>query len=89
MGNLLKFLLLALVVVWLWHSPALRKLRNGQTAKRPAPPEPKPGAEHSPKSSTDTIVSCSHCGLHVPEAEALHNARHQHFCSAAHRDLHP
>jgi uncharacterized protein len=82
MGTLLKFLLLALAVVWLWHSPALRGLRKGQTAK---PPDTK----LKPKQSPDTIVSCSHCGLHVPEAEAFHNARQQPFCSAAHRDLHP
>jgi uncharacterized protein len=87
MGTLLKFLLLALAVVWLWHSPALRSLRNRQTAKPPAPPETKPKPE--PRQSPDTIVSCSHCGLHVPEAEAFHNARQQPFCSAAHRDLHP
>jgi uncharacterized protein len=85
MGTLLKFLLLALAVLWLWHSPALRGLRTGQTTKPPAPPDNKPKAKPSP----DTIVSCSHCGLHVPEAEAFRNARQQPFCSAPHRDLHP
>ena len=78
MGSLLKFLLLALAVVWLWHSPALRGKRSGHASKPP-----------KPKQSPDTIVSCGHCGLHVPEAEAFRNARQQPFCSAAHRDLHP
>ncbi len=85
MGTLLKFLLLALVVVWLWHSPAVRGLRTGRTTRSPAPPDTKRQTSPSP----DTIVSCVHCGLHVPEAEALRNARQQPFCSAAHRDLHP
>ena len=46
-------------------------------AARGNPPRPKPGAQ--------AMVSCAHCGLHLPRAEAVSDAGGRLFCSEAHR----
>ncbi len=88
MGTLLKFLLIALVVLWLLYSPAVR----GKILGRPAPGKsPKPSgsdkAQPSPPAGPlDTMVACAHCGVHLPAAEAVTDAQGHPFCSTAHRD---
>ncbi len=87
MGALLKFLLLALAVFWLWHSPALRGKKPGQVKpNRPQQPQPSPQKGAGP---TDTMVACAHCGVHLPTSESVRNSRGDTFCGTAHRDLHP
>jgi uncharacterized protein len=39
-------------------------------------------------SGAEDMVTCAHCGVHLPRSEAL-AARSLHFCSAAHRDEAP
>jgi uncharacterized protein len=31
------------------------------------------------------MVSCMHCGVHLPVSEALQDGAGRHFCSEAHR----
>jgi len=39
----------------------------------------------SPSNQSEKMVKCEHCGLHLPEKEALtHNGNH--FCSQQHLD---
>ena len=71
----MKFLLLLIAVfVLLW-------LRRGslQRARRP-PSAPKPPGAEPPQA----MLSCAHCGLHLPRDEAL-PGRGGVFCGAAHR----
>jgi uncharacterized protein len=35
------------------------------------------------------MVSCAHCGLHLPEADALPGPDGAHYCSEAHRRAGP
>jgi uncharacterized protein len=35
--------------------------------------------------SSEAMVACAHCGVHLPRSEAL-DARGLHYCSVAHRD---
>ncbi len=71
----MKFLLLLIAVfVLLW---LLRGLL--QRARRP-PPAPKPPGAEAPQ----PMLSCAHCGLHLPRDEAL-PGRGGVFCDAAHR----
>jgi uncharacterized protein len=71
---MLKYLLLAIVIIWLFYSPALRGRRTGQVpAKRPAPP------------AAEAMVQCAHCGVHLPAGDALLDAKGQAYCSVAHR----
>jgi uncharacterized protein len=39
-------------------------------------------------SSAEEMVTCAHCGVHLPRSESL-AARGLHYCSVAHRDLPP
>lgn len=65
------FFALLVAIAWVWF---VRK-RHKPDAE-PLPPEA-PAVEH--------IVQCVHCGLRVPEGEAL-LADGKHYCSEAHRD---
>lgn len=78
---MLKYLLLALIVLWLFYSPAIRGrlIKPRHTGKPKAPPTTVPPQE---------MVRCAHCGLHLPAAEALVHAG-QPYCSAAHREAGP
>jgi uncharacterized protein len=72
----MKFLLLLFAVfVLLWL------LRGSlQRARRPPPSAPKPPGAEPPQ----PMLSCAHCGLHLPRDEAL-PGRGGVFCGAAHR----
>lgn len=92
---MLKFLLLLALVVWLWYSPAVRRLWRKPAAKPPettTPPSPGPSATSQP-GLTDPphglMVRCSHCGLHLPQADALPGPDGQHYCCEAHRAAGP
>ncbi|MBI2733473.1 MAG: hypothetical protein HYX44_09305 [Aquabacterium sp.] len=73
-----KYLLIALVVIWLFYSPALRGKRAGG----------KPSAKaDTPKA--ETMVQCAHCGVHLPEGEASTDEMGLRYCSASHRQAGP
>jgi uncharacterized protein len=38
--------------------------------------------------AAESMVTCAHCGVHLPRSEAL-AARGLHYCSASHRDTAP
>ncbi len=46
-------------------------------------PVPPPGRSHDIR-----MVRCAHCGVHVPEPEAIRSQGHD-YCSAEHRSLGP
>lgn len=71
MAKLLLFILLAFVIAQLWRHARRRAVESEQ--RRPPPVAP------------ERIVACAHCGVHVPESEAVSDAGN-HFCCAAHRD---
>lgn len=76
------FLLLAVffVVVWLVR----RGLRRVPPSTPPqAPVAPPAGAP----SASESIVACMHCGLHLPQSEAVESAAGW-FCDDAHRLAH-
>ncbi|MCR5883696.1 hypothetical protein LRS03_12840 [Rhizobacter sp. J219] len=70
-------LLLAVVLGTFWLLRSLRK------PKLPREPEAKPPA--APASPED-MVSCAHCGVHLPRSESL-PGRGGVFCSEAHRSV--
>jgi uncharacterized protein len=68
-----KVLIIALAVaLLLW-------LLFGRARRHDKPPR---GTRHG---GAEEMVSCAHCGVHLPRSEAL-AARSLHYCSAAHRD---
>jgi uncharacterized protein len=46
----------------------------------------KPPSETASSPTLD-MVPCAHCGLHLPDTDAVH-AQSGVYCSAEHRDLH-
>lgn len=61
-----------LALVWLLRSTMRPRVR---------PPDPKPARDGA---STQAMLACAHCGLHMPQDEAL-PGRGGVFCSEAHR----
>lgn len=80
---MLKFLLLAALVLWLLYSPGVRKLLRGLRSGEPSqPPQPTP-PQPEPAQAT-AMLPCAHCGVHLPVGEALINEQGQPFCCEAH-----
>jgi uncharacterized protein len=67
------FLIVAvgLLLVWLW--------RSGRRAGNSPPDQTKHPADHD----TSSMVACKHCGLHLPETEAVKGLQGM-YCSLAH-----
>ncbi|MDE2592899.1 MAG: hypothetical protein KGL57_01575 [Burkholderiales bacterium] len=83
----MKYLLLALALIWLFYSPALRR----QLHKPSAPPSPPPTPE-AKTPPVQVMLTCAHCGIHFPQSEALtltHNGQSQHYCCKAHLQTGP
>lgn len=76
------FLLLALffVVVWLFRGGRRRGLPGAPPQAPVAPPD-------SAESASESIVACVHCGLHLPQSEAVPGEAGW-FCDDAHRLAH-
>jgi uncharacterized protein len=84
--RLLLWLLIGLAVVWLikgLRRPADPSNRAASEAERrpPAPPPVAPAA-------VQLMVRCAHCGVHLPDRDALAVRDHA-YCSVAHRDAGP
>ena len=73
---MMKFLLLiALVLIVIWVMRDGPRIDVPKAPRAPAPPPPP---------AREDMVSCAHCGLHLPRGEAL-PGRGGVFCGEAHR----
>jgi len=66
------------VVLWLAWTILRRWLARARAHR------PLRGGGHAPR-QVEQMVRCAHCGLHVPEKEAV-AAGGRHYCSTRHRD---
>lgn len=73
----MKYLLVALVIV-----VALYIWRNNR--RKAAPPPTKPRLRQP-----EDMVTCAHCGLHLPASDAITSPGRNHYCSSEHRHLGP
>lgn len=81
----MKYVLLALLLYlgWRWYLS-----KNSPSASPPQ--EASAASESSPEAgeSTEKMVSCAHCGIHLPLSESVQGAAALHFCSDEHRLRH-
>lgn len=78
----MKYLLLALLVYVGWRLYTAQKSAGEEAAQSPeaVPPQSPAGAER--------MVACSHCGIHLPQSEAIAGPESLHFCCNEHRRQH-
>lgn len=74
MGQLLRIIII-LVGLWLVLTLVKRALASRKNKPSQAP--------HLAK-----MISCDHCGVHVPESEAVHDGD-RHYCSEEHQKSGP
>jgi uncharacterized protein len=74
----MKFLLWALVIylAWRWYQT---KKDNASGAA---------GGSTTEAGSVENMVACAHCGVHLPQSEAVRGEASLHYCSDAHRIEH-
>ncbi len=77
------FLLLGLFFVAVWLIRGGR--RRGLPGTPPQTPAAPSGGDGRP--SSESVVACVHCGLHLPKSEAVSGAAGW-FCGDAHRLAH-
>ncbi len=79
----MKFLLLLAVVgfaIWLFKS------RRRVPGPKQPPPAARPGAPGAPATP---MLACAHCGVHLPQTDAVIDAAGRAYCSAAHLQAGP
>jgi len=82
----MKFVLVILVVlagVWLWRRNRAEDARDeAEAAARAQKPKPPPAVQ-----APAEMVSCRHCGLHLPAADAVAGSQGP-YCSQDHLRRH-
>lgn len=81
----MKYLLVLAVVGVLWWMLRSRGRVSGPGAK---PPPPARGPAPRPAPSLP-MLSCAHCGVHLPQTEAVFDPAGRAYCSAAHQQAGP
>lgn len=69
---MLKYLLLLVLLLIVWWAWKKRASDDGGERNDAAPPAP------------ERMVRCAHCGVHLPESDAVKDGE-LHFCNEAHR----
>ncbi len=73
--KLVFWLILAVAVVFV--------IRNKNKAAQKSAPRNAPPSPHA--AAGEAMLCCAHCGIYVPESEALRNAIGAAYCSSEHR----
>lgn len=87
--RVLLWLLIGLAVYFLFRKWQREREASTAEAERRAAEQAvprRPGADHS---APGRMVRCAHCGLHLPESEAVRSADGRDFCSPAHLSAGP
>ena len=75
----LILLLAAVALVWWWLRSRRSPVRTDSAAPKP------PANSHA----AHEMVSCAHCGVHLPQSDAVSDAAGAFYCSDEHRRLGP
>lgn len=88
----MKYLLVLLVVVvaaMIWLGGRRRTPADKPRADGKPGPAGAGKAEPGKGAAPTTMLACAHCGVHLPQAEALLDSQGRPFCGAEHRQLGP
>lgn len=79
----MKYLLWALVIylAWRWFTASRQSSSKASVAKDASA---KSGAD----SAAEAMIKCAHCGIHLPQSEAIHGPGEVAFCSKEHEAAH-
>ncbi len=80
----MKYLILLLViavVAWL----TIGRRRRPSEGSKPGPKPAAPAAEKPAPPAPQAMLACVHCGIHLPQSDAVQDAAGRPFCSEAHR----
>ena len=80
MGKALFWVTIFIVVIFVTRLLAI------QAAKRNRPPPQAPSKQYNVSDSSEEMVRCAHCGVHLPRSEASLLGRNT-WCSPAHAKL--
>ena len=78
----LLVLVVVLVVAWVLTG---RRRGAGDRPPGAGAAAARKGKKASPQDKPLEMVTCTHCGLHLPQTESVRNAQGELFCSDAHR----
>lgn len=70
-----QFLRLIIILIGLWL--VLTIIKRALASRRKPPPD---------KPAVAKMVACAHCGVHIPESEAIRDGD-RYFCSEKHRSI--
>ena len=62
-------------LIWIALAVIAYKLIRRLVPKRP---------QNKTKASSETMVKCQHCGIHIPHSQAIQENDQTYFCSTAH-----
>lgn len=75
----MKYLLLGLLAYLAWRWFVAQRARDEPAVQAPPPPPAQAVG------AAEKMVSCAHCGIHLPQSEAIDGPGALHFCSQEHR----
>lgn len=87
--RVLLWLLIGLAVYLLWRKWQREREITSAEAERRAAQQAAPRRPGASQSEPGRMARCAHCGLHLPESEAVRGDDGREFCSPAHRSAGP
>ena len=76
---MIKWLLVLLVII------VVGSLLFGRSGRREPGPDPGRGKPRRQPGDAVTMLRCAHCGVHLPQDDALRDAADRAYCSDPHR----
>ena len=74
----MKYLLVILVLVVAW-------MMGSRGRGNAAPPPPTRRHRTGDGAAREQMLACAHCGVHLPQSEAVNDAAGRPYCGEAHR----
>lgn len=84
----MKFLLWALLIYLAWRWYETKKAAEAAGTREQSASAQAADAEPADTAAAEKMVACAHCGIHLPESEAVRGQNALPYCCDAHRASH-